>query len=148
MGPVQARRDLARDRRGLLRVVGHAGRMHRHRERGQQLEVEHRSLDRNHSRHSHSRLGTGRAADYTVGVEEADQRGTGAGEEVAGAALRNLLDTPYARKCGGWYCPRVVVLSWWLSKAKLQIEGIVTGRMAAIMGTKASSEGCASVVAQ
>lgn len=86
------------DHRDLLGVAGRAGRSYRRREREQQV-VERHSLDRNHSHHSHhsrSRLGIGRTAGCTVEVEEAEQRGIGAGEEVAGAALRNLLGTPSA----------------------------------------------------
>lgn len=144
MGPVQARRDRASDRKDLLGVVGHAGRSHRHRERGQKVEVARYNLDRTHSRHSRSRLGIGRTVDCTVAEEEADQRGTGAGEEVAAAPLRNLLGTPCARKL---VPSEDCCFLWWLSEANFQAGRIVRGRMAAVMLTKASNGG-ASVIDQ
>lgn len=65
------------------------------------VEVEHnrrhrvpRSLDHSYNHHTHSRPDAGRNSDCTAVVEARNHRGTGAVEEVAGAALRNLLGRP------------------------------------------------------
>lgn len=65
-------------------------------------EVEHnrphrvlRSLGHSHNHHNHSRPDAGRNSGCIAEVGARNRRGTGAVEEVAGAALRNLLGRPY-----------------------------------------------------
>lgn len=54
-----------------------------------------RSLVHSHIHHNHSRPDAGRSSGCIAEVGARNHRGIGAVEEVAGAALRNLLDRPY-----------------------------------------------------
>lgn len=110
-GPFQAHRGLVRGHRDLLRVAGHAERSHRHRARERHLELEGRILGRSHIHRSCSHPGTGHTTGCIAGVEEADQRGTGAEEEVAEAGSRSPLGMPSARTSEALSCLTVIFLS-------------------------------------